>query len=163
MLIRKAVEKDIAATLEIYNHEVENGVATLDLHPKTYDEWRQWYSAHNVGNHPLIVAETDGEVAGYASLSGYREKEAFASTVELSVYVSPEHRGKGVATRLMEHIITLAEQDADTHVIVSVITSGNKVSERLHERFGFRHCGTIHEVGFKHGQYRDIDNYELIV
>lgn len=161
MNIRRAKGTDIEALLAIYNYEVEYGVATLDLSPKTLSEWWGWYNAHNVENHPLLVAERDGAVVGYASLSSYREKEAYKSTVELSVYVHAEHRKEGVATALMEAILAEAQKDERTHTVVSVITSGNVASEKLHKKFGFEFCGCIKEVGIKFGQYRDIDNYRL--
>lgn len=163
MLIRKAEMSDLKALLDIYNYEVLNGISTLDLHPKTTEEWRQWFSMHNIGNHPLLVAELEHQVAGYASLSPYREKEAFHSTVELSVYVAPSVRNRGIAAGLMQKIIEEARKDTDTHTIVSVITAGNKASIKLHEKFGFTYCGTLHEVGYKMGEYRDIENYELKV
>ena len=161
MNIRRAKGTDIEALLAIYNYEVEYGVATLDLSPKTLSEWWGWYNAHNVENHPLLVAERDGAVVGYASLSSYREKEAYKSTVELSVYVHAEHRKEGVATTLMEAILAEAKKDERTHTVVSVITSGNVASEKLHKKFGFEFCGCIKEVGIKFGEYRDIDNYRL--
>lgn len=161
MNIRRAKGTDIEALLAIYNYEVEYGVATLDLSPKTLSEWWGWYNAHNVENHPLLVAERDGAVVGYASLSSYREKEAYKSTVELSVYVHAEHRKEGVATALMEAILAEAKKDERTHTVVSVITSGNVASEKLHKKFGFEFCGCIKEVGIKFGEYRDIDNYRL--
>lgn len=163
MEIRKARREDLRELLDIYNYEVLNGVATFDLNPKSMEEWEKWYTAHNVGNHPLIVAVYDGHVAGYASLSSYREKEAYRSTVELSVYVSPVYRRRGVAAALMKEILELARQDESIHMVVSVITSGNEASEKLHRRFGFSFCGTIHDMGFKMGEYRSIDNYELMV
>lgn len=163
MKIRTAQEYDLQELLDIYNYEVEKGVATFDIHPKTLEERREWLLAHNIKNHPLIVAEIDGRVAGYASLSSYRDKEAFVSTVELSVYISPDFRRRGVATRLMEEILEMAKQDERTHCVVSVITSGNAASIRLHEKFGFTFCGTMHELGVKFGEYRSIDNYELFV
>lgn len=155
--------QDLQSLLDIYNYEVEHGVATLDLKPKTLAEREVWLCSHNVENHPLIVAELYGHVAGYASLSPYREKEAYRSTVELSVYVSPDCRRQGVATALMEEILNLARMDDRTHLVVSVITSGNQASIRLHEKYGFTFCGTIHEVGVKSGRYLDIENYELKV
>lgn len=161
--IRKAEQKDLEALLAIYNYEVQNGVATLDLRPKSLTEWQEWFDCHNVDNHPLLAAVIDGQVAGYASLSPYREKEAYCSTVELSVYVDKQHRGRGAATALMEHILEEARADLRTHTVVSVITAGNDASERLHEKFGFTFCGTIREVGVKFGAYRDIDNYSLRV
>lgn len=163
IIIRKSEEKDLPQLLDIYNYEVVNGVSTLDLEERTPEEWRLWFSAHNVENHPLYTAEADRVCAGYASLSGYRDKEAYKSTVELSVYVSPKYRGMGIASRLMEHIIGKAKEDERTHLIVSVITSGNEASCRLHEKFGFEFCGTIKEVGVKFGKYQNIDNYSLKV
>ena len=163
MSIRLGKEEDIQALLEIYNYEVVNGVATLDLEPRSLEEWTQWFCEHNIGNHPLIVAEIDGEIAGYATLSEYRTKEAFKSTVELSVYIGPDFRGKGVASDLMEEILRMAKEDKDTHLVVSVITSGNGASVRLHEKFGFTFCGTIPAVGYKHGAYQGIDNFYLEV
>lgn len=161
--IRKAEYEDLESLLEIYNYEVVNGVATLDLHPKTIEEWEKWFYAHNVENHPLLVAELNGQTAGYASLSSYREKEAYRSTVELSVYIDVSCRQKGVATALMEAILEEAKKDEDTHLVVSVITAGNEASVRLHEKYGFSFSGTIHEVGMKFGRYLDIENYELRV
>ena len=163
MIIRKAEHRDIEALLDIYNYEVEHTTATFDLNKKTADQWTRWFECHNVSNHPLIVAEVEGTVAGYASLSDYREKEAYKSTVELSVYVSVDFRRQGVATALMEEILRLAKEDSVTHTVVSVITSENKESVRLHEKFGFNYCGTIHEVGVKFGRYLSISNYELQV
>ena len=163
MLIRKACESDIQALLDIYNYEVENGVATLDIQPKSMEQWTHWYNAHNVNNHPLIVAQKEDSIAGYASLSPYREKEAYKSTVELSVYVHNEYRQQGVATLLMDNILKLAAEDERTHMVVSVITSGNEASCKLHQKFGFEFCGTIKEVGEKFGRLLDIDNYQLIL
>lgn len=163
MIIRKPVREDISALLDIYNYEVDNGVATLDINRKTLADWEKWYDNHNIKNHPLIVCEDEGKLAGYATLSSYREKEAYKSTVELSVYVSPDHRKKGVGTLLMEEILRLAKEDSQTHTVVSVITSGNAASCRLHEKFGFIFCGTIKEVGEKFGRYVDIENYSLKV
>lgn len=163
MLIRKAELKDLKDLLEIYNYEVVYGISTLDIHPKSLEEWQQWFDAHNIDNHPLIVAEMDGRAVGYASLSAYREKEAYCSTVELSVYVDVSYRQRGVADKLMEAILDMAKTDESIHMVVSVITGGNEASIRLHDKYGFSYCGSIHEVGVKLGEYRDIENYELRV
>lgn len=163
MIIRLAEERDIKPLLDIYNYEILNGTATFDLNPKTLSEWQQWYKAHNVDNHPLIVAEEDSVAVGYASLSSYREKEAYKSTVELSVYVSKDYRGQGIGSKLMEEILRLAREDDSIHTVVSVITSDNEESVRLHEKLGFAFCGTIHEVGMKFGRYLSISNFEIKV
>ena len=163
MLIRKAVPEDLPAILEIYNYEVTHSTSTFDLTPQTVEQRKVWFDAHNVGNHPLYVADCDGAAAGYVSLSAYREKEAYKSTVELSVYVHPNYRGRGIASSLMAFILEEARRDDSIHTVVSVITSGNAASAKLHEKFGFTFCGTIKEVGMKFGRYLDIDNYYLIV
>ncbi len=163
MLIRKAELKDLEELLDIYNYEVEHGVATLDLEPKNLLEWRIWFDEHNVENHPLFVAQVGDAVAGYVSLSPYRAKEAYRSTVELSVYIGDKYRKMGLATALMAYILEEARKDDRIHNVVSVITSGNEASRRLHEKFGFQFCGTIPEVGMKFGKYLDIDNYSLKV
>lgn len=198
IMIRTAEPGDLKRLLEIYNYEVENGVATFDLHPRTMEERMKWFRAHNIANHPLLVAvaarpetggtvaaetetggtvaagtetggtaaagtETGGTVAGYASLSEYREKEAYAATVELSIYVAVEFRGRGIARTLMEAILAEARRRDDIHTIISVITEGNDVSVHLHEEFGFEHCGTMREVGEKFGRRLGIVNMQLMV
>lgn len=162
-MIRKAETQDIPALLEIYNYEVKNGVATLDINEKTQAQWTEWFLRHNIKNHPLIVLEENGIIKGYASLSSYREKEAYASTVELSIYVHPRFRGQGAGTVLMNEILNMAREDKTVHTVVSVITSGNAASERLHDKFGFSFCGKIKEAGIKFGEFVDISNYQLIV
>jgi phosphinothricin acetyltransferase len=161
MLIRKAEQKDLPELLDIYNHEVVNSVANLDLTPRTLDEWQVWFDHHNVENHPLYVAEIGGSVAGYVSLSSYREKEAFRSTVELSIYVAPTYRKRGVASEMMAFILDEARADERTHLVISVISATNEASILLHKKFGFAYCGTIPEVGVKFGVYQDIVNYWL--
>lgn len=163
MIIRVAELSDLQQMLAIYNYEVINGVATLDISPCTYEQRKIWFDEHNIGNHPLIVAEISGHVAGYACLSSYRSKQAYNSTAELSVYVSPDFRGMGVATKLMKQIIDIAISDDSLHTIVSVITSDNNASIRLHEKFGFECCGTIKNAAYKFNRFIDIVNYRLSV
>lgn len=163
LVIRPITKDDIAACLDIYNYEVVHGVATLDLEPRTLREWQEWYEAHSDEHHPIIVGTVDGVVAGYASLSPYRPKEAYKSTVELSIYIHQEYRSKGIATQLMDHILEIAKNDPLLHNVVSVITAGNEGSTKLHERFGFTYCGLTPQVGFKHGKYQDTETYALLV
>lgn len=163
LVIQSITKNDISACLAIYNYEVIHGVATLDLEPRTLEEWHEWYNAHSDEHHPIIVGTIDDVVVGYASLSPYRLKDAFKSTVELSIYIHQDYRGQGVATRLMEHILEMAKVDTMIHNVVSVITAGNEGSTKLHNRFGFTYCGLTPEVGFKHGKYQDTETYALLV
>ena len=102
-------------------------------------------------------------IAGYASLSAYAEKEAYCSTVELSVYVAKFAQRKGVASALMQEILAIAQIDVRIHSVVSIITGGNAASERLHEKFGFQRCGMLKEMGKKFGRYLDVVYYQLLV
>ena len=163
LVIQLITKNDISACLAIYNYEVEHGVATLDLEPRTLEEWHEWYNAHSDEHHPIIVGTIDDVVVGYASLSPYRLKDAFKSTVELSIYIHRDYRGQGVATQLMERILEMAKEDTMLHNVVSVITAGNEGSTKLHNRFGFTYCGLTPEVGFKHGKYQDTETYALLV
>ncbi len=162
MRCRLAKEKDLEQILAIYNYEVEHGTATLDTNPKEMDEWRIWFEMHDENTHPIYVAVTEDIVLGYASLSPYRSKDAFATTVELSLYVDPKVRGRGVASLLMDTILEHASREQGIHSVVSVIEGGNAVSIRIHEKYGFTYCGTLHEVGKKFGRMLDIANYERL-
>ena len=163
LVIQSITKNNISACLAIYNYEVIHGVATLDLEPRTLEEWHEWYNAHSDEHHPIIVGTIDDVVVGYASLSPYRLKDAFKSTVELSIYIHQDYRGQGVATQLMERILEIAKEDTMLHNVVSVITAGNEGSTKLHNRFGFTYCGLTPEVGFKHGKYQDTETYALLV
>ena len=163
LVIRPITQDDVASCLDIYNYEVVNGVATLDLEHRTLPEWQEWYEAHQSSEHCIFVGLMNDIVVGYASLSPYRLKDAFKSTVELSIYIHKDYRGQGVATRLMERILEMAKADTMIHNVVSVITAGNEESTKLHNRFGFTYCGLTPEVGFKHGKYQDTETYALLV
>ena len=163
LVIRPITQDDIVSCLDIYNYEVVNGVATLDLEPRTLEEWHEWYNAQRDEHHPIIVGTIDDVVVGYASLSPYRLKDAFKSTVELSIYIHQDYRGKGVASKLMAHILEHAKENDTLHTVVSVITAGNEASTALHTRFNFTYCGLTPEVGFKHGKYQDTETYALLV
>ena len=163
LVIQSITKNDISACLAIYNYEVIHGVATLDLELRTLEEWHEWYNAHSDEHHPIIVGTIDDVVVGYASLSPYRLKDAFKSTVELSIYIHQDYCGQGVATQLMEHILEMAKADTMINNVVSVITAGNEGSTKLHNRFGFTYCGLTPEVGFKHGKYQDTETYALLV
>jgi len=153
LTIRSITKNDVADCLDIYNYEVVNGVATLDLETRTLPEWQAWYEAHQTSEHCIFLGLMDDVVVGYASLSPYRTKDAFKSTVELSIYIHEDYRGKGVASKLMAHILKHAKETETLHTVVSVITAGNAASTALHERFGFTYCGLTPQVGFKHTHY----------
>ena len=163
LVIRRAREQDITALTDIYNYEILHSDATFAITPKTHQERLEWLREHNIDNHPLIVAVDSDEVIGYASLSPYRNMEAYRGTVELSVYVHREHRGRGVGEELCRYIIDMARLDETTVTVVSVITSDNQKSISLHEKLGFEFCGELKNVGIKNGKLLSIKNYQLMV
>ena len=163
MLIRPATREDLTALTAIYNQAVLRSTATFDLTECTPEDRLPWFLAHGTAHHPLLVAEDEGTVLGYASLSPYRDKEAYDSTVELSVYVDENRRHQGIATALMQALLNIARSDPRTHMVVSVITAGNEASLRLHRRFGFLFCGAMPELGRKFDRWLSIENWCLPV
>lgn len=163
MIIRWAEERDLQGMVEIFNYEVLNGTASFSIRPRTVEERKAWFEQHNRDEFPLIVAEENGKVAGYASLSVYRDNDAYAPTMELSVYVAHEYRGRKVGEALMTELLRIAREKGRAHAIVSVITSDNTASIRLHEKFGFEYCGVTKEVGRKFDRWLDTLFYQLII
>ncbi len=161
MLIRPAVLNDLAQIVDIYNDEIIHGTATFDTDPVTVETRRAWFDAHNQGNHPLLVAQIDEQVAGYVSLSTFNAKAAYRSSVELSLYVNKAFRRRGVGLALAQAVIDLAKSDGITHRIYSLITSDNIASAQLHRQLGFRHVGTITQAGRKFNRFLDVDFWEL--
>ncbi|MDC7721839.1 N-acetyltransferase family protein [Priestia megaterium] len=163
MIIRYAKEEDLPMLVEIYNQSVQTSAATFDLTPVTVEQRRSWFNNH-ISNElfPLIVAEKDGVVAGYASLSSYRDKEAYIQTVELSIYIDKNQQGHGIGKQLMKRILELAKE-LNHHVVISGITKGNDISIKMHEQFNFTFCGEFKEVGWKFDQWQDVLFYQLIL
>ncbi len=163
VIIRPAVISDLPALLDIYNAEVTGSFSTFDTEPKSLGEREKWFYAHQGGRYILLTAEFGGAAVGYASLSPYRPLDAYKGTVELSIYVRADMRRRGIAGMLMGEILRMAEENPEINTVVSVITSGNEASKRLHERFGFTFCGTMPDVGEKNGVSLGIDNFVLSV
>lgn len=161
IVTRDAQIEDVPAILKIYNHAVVNTNATFDLEEQTLEEREKWFR-HYGGQYPLIVAELDDQIVGYASLSSFRTKPAYAKTAEISVYVDSDCHGKGIGKFLITEILLRAKQ-LRYHTIIAGITAGNEVSVALHERFGFRLAGTLAEVGYKFDKWQDVHFYQLIV
>ncbi|RFU60439.1 GNAT family N-acetyltransferase [Peribacillus glennii] len=159
--IRDAVIDDLPAMLAIYNYAIRNLTATFDLEEQTLEQRKAWFEKYGA-NYPLIVAEIDGEVAGYSCISPYNAKAAYAGTVELSVYLSEKHQGRGTGTALVIEILRKA-RELGYHTVLSLITVGNGSSIKLHEKFGFQFAGCVKEVGFKFGEWQDVSYYQLML
>jgi len=128
---------------------------TFDLVPRTLAEQVEWLEARS-GAHAVIVAvDDDDQVVGFASLSPFRDRPAYNSTVEDSVYVRHDQRGTGVGGRLLSELVTLAAQHG-FHTVVARIVGGHDASIELHRRVGFVEVGVEREVGRKFGKWLDV-------
>mgnify|MGYP005828999005 CR=1 FL=1 len=161
MIIRKATIDDLPAMLAIYNEAILNLTATFDLEEQTLDQREQWFYKYDE-RYPLMVAEVNGEVTGYCGISPYNAKQAYATTVEISIYLSDKHRGKGIGQALMRDMIKRAKE-LQYHTIIAGITEGNDGSVHLHEKFGFEFAGKLKEVGYKFGQWQNVLYLQLLL
>src|SRR5277367_1935925 len=149
ILVRDALESDLAAVQRIYAFYVLHGLATFEEIPPAVDELRQRRKAVLDAGLPCLVAMVDGEIAGYAYASSYRPRPAYRHTVEDSVYVANGLHGQGIGSALLSELIQRCEAGNWTQMIAVIGDSGNAGSIALHRRFGFEHVGTLKDVGFK--------------
>lgn len=162
MQIRDARAADAEAIAAIYNHAVAHTTAIWnDVQVDTVNRVA-WMQARQSDGFPVIVAETGGLVAGYASFGSWRAFDGFRATVEHSVYVHPQHKGGGIGRALMETLIARARAQ-DLHVMVAGIEAGNHASIRLHERLGFQQTALMPQVGQKFGRWLDLAFLQLVL
>ena len=154
MEVRLAIPADAEAIRAIYNLEVTESTNTFDLVPRTAEQQHAWLADH-AGAHPAVVATQGDEVVGFGSLSPYKERPAYATTVEDSLFVHRGHRGEGVGRRLLEELLRLAA-DHGFHAVIARIVGDNAASIRVHEACGFELVGVEKEVGRKFGRWLDV-------
>jgi len=166
--VRPALRLELAAPghaeglRAIYNREVESGTATFDMTPRSVEEQLEWVTEHS-GAHPAVVAITDeGEVIGFGSLSPYRPRAAYSTSVEDSVYVAEEFQGLGIGRAILEELLRLAEAHG-FHAVLARVAGHNEASVALHVACGFELIGTEREVGRKFGRWLDVVCMERLV
>jgi len=152
--LRRAVEADSEAIRRIYNAEVTGSIVTFDLVPRSVEEQRVWMEAHS-GAYPLIVAVDDGQVAGFASLSPYRPRPGYSTSVEDSVYVDATRRGSGVGRLLLGELLEMARAHG-FHAVMARIVGEHEASIALHRACGFELVGIEREIGRKFGLWLDV-------
>ena len=152
--VRAIAPADAEAVRAIYNAEVTGTTVTFDLVPRTLEDQLAWQARHS-GAHPAIVAVEGGEVVGFASLSAYRDRPAYSTTVEDSVYVHRDHRGEGVGRVLLTEICRLATVHG-FHAVMARIADAQPPSIGLHQACGFDLVGIEREVGRKFGRWLDV-------
>lgn len=154
LVVRLARLDDAEAIRAIYNHEVATGTSVFDLVPRTAEEQRRWLTERS-GAHAVIVALIDDTVAGFASLSRYKERAAYNTSVENSVYVAPEFQGQGLGERLLAEILEIGAAHG-FHAVIARISGENEISVRVHTKVGFELIGREREVGRKFGRWLDV-------
>ena len=156
-------QKHRLAILNIFNDAIANSTALYDYKPRAIESMVAWFATKRQNNFPVIGLEADsGELLGFASYGTFRAFPAYKYTVEHSIYIQKDHRGKGLGAVLLEAIIREAEA-RDVHVMVGGIDASNQASIALHEKFGFEHSGTVREAGFKFGRWLNLAFYQKIL
>jgi phosphinothricin acetyltransferase len=161
IVIRSAETTDLEAITEIYNEAIRTTTATFDTEPKTVEERRGWFDAHGE-RHPILVAELDGMVVGWSCLKKWSNRPAYDATAETSYYVKEEYRGRGIGRKLKQATIDNARR-LGFHSLIARVAEGSEESLHLNVAFGFKHVGTLKEVGRKFGKLLDVHILQLIL
>ncbi|MFH1689649.1 MAG: N-acetyltransferase family protein [Candidatus Eisenbacteria bacterium] len=160
MRVRTARAADLAAMNEIYNNEVASGTSTFDTEPRNGERGREWFDSHGDDAYPILVAESDSEIVGWASLTPWSERGAYARTVEGSLFVRATHRRRGIGHALHEAIVERA-RTAGHGVLIARVESGNVASRELLLSSGFSSVGVMHRVGKKFDRLLDVELFEM--
>jgi len=155
VLFRDCILSDISGVTAIYAHYVLHSTASFEVEPPDGVEIAARWGRVVESGLPWIVAESEGEIAGYAYASPYRPRAAYRFTVEDSIYVHPAQVGKGLGAALLSRVIERCEGLGVRQMIAVIGGSENLASIRLHERFGFRHAGVLRSAGYKFGRWVD--------
>lgn len=157
-----SLERHSTAILDILNDAIAHTTAIYDYHPRTPASMQAWFAAKEKDSYPVIGIEEAGRLLGFASYGSFRAWPAYRYTVESSVYVAEEARGRGCGRKLMEELIRLARIQ-DMHTLVACIDMQNTASIRLHEKLGFSNSGVLRQVGYKFGHWLDAGFFQLIL
>ena len=162
VFVRPATPTDVPAILEIVNHAIENTTAIYDDAPRTLALQNEWFQQKQLSGDPVLVAESDGTVLGFATFGIFKPKIGYRFSVEHSVYVSTEMTGKGIGRRLLLELIAVAKEK-NIHTMAGYIDSDNASSIAFHEQFGFEKVGELREIGYKFGRYLNVTLMQLFL
>lgn len=160
--IRAARPEDVPAINAIYNASVAVSTASWDIDPEPLATRQAWFERRARLGHPVLVAEDDGRVLGWGSWGTFRDKPGYARTMEHTLYVAEDARGRGVGNALLAAIVETARA-AGVHVLLGVLSNENDVSLRLHEKLGFREMARLPQVGAKFGRWLDMVLVQLVL
>ena len=160
--IRDAREPDLAAMLAIYNDAVLTTTAVYDYKPRSSEQQAAWFAAKQEQGLPVLVAEDGGAVVGFASYGPFRPWPAYLHSIENSLYVAPERRGRGIGSLLLPALIRHAAERG-LHTMIAGIDATNEASLRLHAKFGFERVAQFREVGWKFERWLDLAFLQLML
>lgn len=160
--IRDAREADLDAMLAIYNDAVLTTTAVYDYKPRSAEQQVAWFQAKREQRLPVLVAVDEGSVVGFASYGPFRPWPAYLHSVENSLYVAPERRGRGIGASLLPALIQRAA-DRGLHTMIAGIDATNEASLRLHAKFGFERVALFREVGWKFERWLDLAFLQLML
>ena len=160
--LRAATEYDLPAILGIYNDVILTTTAVYSEEPHTLEMRQTWFNERREGGFPVIVTEQDGKVTGFATYGKFRVWPCYRFTVEHSVYVHRDWRGKGISSILLQEIIDHA-RSAGMHALIAGVDSENDISLQLHLKFNFIQVARFKEVGFKFNRWLDLVFLELLL
>ncbi|MDP4262652.1 MAG: N-acetyltransferase family protein [Bacteroidota bacterium] len=160
--VREAVENDLPQLLSIYNDIILHTTAVYDYEPHTLEMRKQWWETKKQQGFPVYVAEEGGKILGFSSIGPFRAWAAYKYSVENSVYVAAEQRGKGTGKLLIPPLIDAAKK-LQLHTIIASIDATNEASLRLHKSFGFEEVAHFKQVGWKFERWLDLKFLQLIV
>ncbi|MFL9483367.1 GNAT family N-acetyltransferase [Chitinophagaceae bacterium LWZ2-11] len=161
IIIRRAVREDLPQMLDIYNDVIINTTAVYNYQPHTLEMRTAWFEDKAKANHPVFVAAIGDVIAGFSSYGPFRQWAAYKYTIENSVYVHKDQRGKGIARKLMQPLIDDAIKQ-EYHAMVAGIDATNEASIQLHKSFGFEEVAHFKQVGYKFGKWLDLKFLELV-
>jgi L-amino acid N-acyltransferase len=153
--VRDARESDLAEMLAIYNDAVLTTTAVYDYRPRSPEQQVAWFRAKCDQDLPVLVAESDGAIVGFASYGPFRPWPAYLHSVENSIYVAADWRGRGIGSLLLPALIQHAS-DRGLHTMIAGIDTSNEASLRLHAKFGFTSVAQFREVGWKFERWLDL-------
>lgn len=162
MLLRPATKDDLFAMTEIYNEIILNSTAIYQYDPQSMETRTEWFNAKQTSGIPVFVAEEDGMVIGFCTYGPFRAWPAYLHTIEHSLYLSPECRGRGIGKLLLQKLIETC-REKKLHTMVAGIDADNLQSIGLHEKFGFTRVAHFREVGFKFDRWLDLVFLQLIL
>lgn len=155
MIIREATPEDLPAILAIYNEVILTSTAVYCDDPVALEERTRWFEGRRAQGYPVLVAEAEGQIAGYASFGDFRTFPGYRFSVEHSVHLAPAFRGRGTGSALVEALLPHARA-LGKHVMIAAVDAANQGSIRFHERLGFKEVARMPEVGYKFGRWLDL-------